>query len=462
LKPELHPNAAKNFDEKARVLLAAVAPEPRRGPSKPPTHMMRPGAPTAHEYTEKDFVDFKITGQNDQLGNTIARYFEHEGRRFGLEDEKYKELTRLSEGIQRTEAFRDVVSNRWVEDTILDWMQAKFAGTTVPELADFLAERCEADVKEHEMWFPVANLSMESDLPFGKVVFKTITKEMMDRLEEDLQEAKKQGLAAGQGEEYAAQMDYYAHRKRQDLQGLAASTVTVNAEAKRAFEVALRESERAVTALSVYHVAATTIPEVTSYCALLGRQNDEKTVHLEVEEGRIISQSSQGYGGRVLNFHLSDEDVSKNRRSFGFDNVSELLALERRSKFQDALLDAILLYSRSTREKDLAGRLVYMLVSMESMLLRNDTEPIQQNVGERMAFLITKDVEKRKAVIRNLKAAYSLRSKFVHHGHTIADLETVKNFMLDTWVFFLELAKNSREFGTKDHFIDHLEAMKLS
>ena len=46
------------------------------------------------------------------------------------------------------------------------------------------------------------------------------------------------------------------------------------------------------------------------------------------------------------------------------------------------------------------------------------------------------DVEKRKAVIRSLKAAYSLRSRFVRYGNTIDELETVRNFMLDTWLLF--------------------------
>jgi hypothetical protein len=57
-----------------------------------------------------------------------------------------------------------------------------FAGEAVSSLGAYLAERCEADVKEHEMWFRVAKLSVESDFAEGKVVFKTITKEMLDRL----------------------------------------------------------------------------------------------------------------------------------------------------------------------------------------------------------------------------------------------------------------------------------------
>lgn len=462
MKPELHPEAAKNFDEKARVLLAAVAPETQQGPSEPSTHMLRPGAPVAHEFSEKDLIDFKVTGLVDQLGRTTARYFKHEGKRFGFEDEKYQALARLSEGLQKTKAFRDLVSAKWVEDAILDWIQSKFAGEAVSALSDYLAERCEVDVKKHEIWFPVANLSVDSDLPFGNVVFKTISKDMVDRLEEGAQKAKEQGIKAGRGKEYAAQVDYYIHRKRQELQGLAASTITVNAEPERAFEVALRESEQAVTALGMYQVAATTIPEVISYCALLGRANVEEIRHLKVQSGSILRDSHRGIGEPVLNWHLSDEDVSKYKRSHGLDNVSELLTLERRTSFQEALLNTFLLYARSTREKDLASRLMYIFVAIESMLLRNDGEPIQQNVGERLAFMIANNREERRATIQNLKAAYKLRSKFVHHGHSIDELETVRAFMLDAWVFFLELAKASRRFDTKEQLIDHLEAMKLS
>ena len=72
MKPELHPDAAKNFDEKARVLLAAVAPEPRQEPSEPPTHMFSPGGHIAATYDVGDYSEFEITGKTDQLGRTTA------------------------------------------------------------------------------------------------------------------------------------------------------------------------------------------------------------------------------------------------------------------------------------------------------------------------------------------------------------------------------------------------------
>ncbi len=457
MKPELHPEAAKNFDEKAEGLLPLLAPEPHEGPSEPPTDMFRPGGHISATFTEKDYGEFKITGKSDRLGRTTARYFETGGGRVGLEDERYEPLARLSESIQKTKEYRELVSTRWVEDKIVDWMQAKHGGGAPPLLADYLAERCEEDVREHEIWFPVSHLSVESDLTFGNVVFKTITEEIMDRMEEDMQ-----GFKEGRDAAYAAQLDMYLARQRADLQGLAAATSKVNAEPRRAYEVALQESEWALAALRVYQVAATTTPEVTSYCALLGRENVEGIKHLEMEGGRVRRTSDQTIGKPVLHWHLSDDDVRKYAGTLGFDKVNRLLALKKRTKFQEALLNALLLYSRSTREKDLEGKLVYTLVAMESVLLRNDAEPIQQNVGERMAFINASTVERKREIIRNLKAAYALRSRFVHHGHTIGERDTVWRFMIDAWALFTNLAKMSDRFDTKEELIDQLEAMKLA
>jgi hypothetical protein len=170
-----------------------------------------------------------------------------------------------------------------------------------------------------------------------------------------------QGAKEDRDATYAAQLDMRMSRERADLQGLAIATTKVRAEPNRAYEVALRESERAVAALRVYEVAATTIPEVTSYCALLGRENVEGIKHLEMEDDRIRRTSDQTVGKPILHWHLSDHDVRDYTKSLGFAEVSKLLALNRRTKFQETFLDALLLYSRSTREKEGSGMLASRL-----------------------------------------------------------------------------------------------------
>lgn len=68
MRPELHPDAAKSFDERAQVLLAAAAPEPRQVPSKPPTHTFRPEGASTATIDVGDLGNLKITGKSDQLG----------------------------------------------------------------------------------------------------------------------------------------------------------------------------------------------------------------------------------------------------------------------------------------------------------------------------------------------------------------------------------------------------------
>lgn len=139
MKPELHPDAAKNFNAKARALLDKVAPPTEALPSEMPTHIARPGG-HAHVLEEGETGDFQITGLYDHLsGKTLARYFEHQGRRFGLEGESCKELARLSEGLQKANELRDIVSTEWVEDRILNWLKERQAGDGTQEPADFIA-----------------------------------------------------------------------------------------------------------------------------------------------------------------------------------------------------------------------------------------------------------------------------------------------------------------------------------
>ena len=96
------------------------------------------------------------------------------------------------------------------------------------------------------------------------------------------------------------------------------------------------------------------------------------------------------------------------------------------------------------------------------MLLKDANEPISKNIGERMAFLIGNSVEERRAIIHNVAAAYSIRSKFIHHGESAEESGVVELFCTYGWQCFHALLHQIDIFTTKAALIEALENRKLS
>ena len=102
-------------------------------------------------------------------------------------------------------------------------------------------------------------------------------------------------------------------------------------------------------------------------------------------------------------------------------------------------------------------------MALESILLRNNTEAIQQNLAERIAFSIEKSSNGRQNVAKTIRNNYPMRSNYVHHGvQTIEEREEIDKLLDITWRMFIFLAHNINRFKTKDDFIKALENIKYS
>lgn len=186
----------------------------------------------------------------------------------------------------------------------------------------------------------------------------------------------------------------------------------------------------------------------------------EKSRHLVISEGELQEHSGFVYEGFPY-WDIDDAQLLMFEKA-GLEILSNLLVQERRTEFQEKLLDSLFFYSRSSLARNLLDKLVYILVALESILLKNENEPIQQNISERMAVVIGRDVGERNSIISNVKKVYSLRSQFLHHGHTTEDLETLKAFMLNAWKFFCQLIRNANRFDTREQLINVIEEDKLT
>jgi len=156
-------------------------------------------------------------------------------------------------------------------------------------------------------------------------------------------------------------------------------------------------------------------------------------------------------------------DIDPDRSRFpGLLDLLHALSSSHKSDFRRQLYDALLLYSRNSIAPETADKLVFVLVSLESLLLKDSNEPITKNIGERMAFLIGESVEDRKAIIQNVDAAYRIRSKFIHHGNSVEDSEVIEHFFEYAWQCFHAMLHQIDNVATKLDLLEALENRKLA
>jgi hypothetical protein len=93
-------------------------------------------------------------------------------------------------------------------------------------------------------------------------------------------------------------------------------------------------------------------------------------------------------------------------------------------------------------------------------VLRNDNEPIQAALADRLAFAISAAPPKRQQIAQNLRDAYSVRSSRTHHGKSINDTQTIEEFLSNVWEFFIAAIRGVGCYQKRIEFLDHLDNKK--
>ena len=146
----------------------------------------------------------------------------------------------------------------------------------------------------------------------------------------------------------------------------------------------------------------------------------------------------------------------------GLSEVRDILARESRTDLEQALLTGMVTFGRAALTSDLREKIIWYCAGLESILLRNSSDSIIHNLSERLAVFGYDTVGERTAALKDVKKAYSLRSRFVHHGVEIGEGEIVTRFARHGLRLFTRITKNVASFSSKDEFLDHIDRIKLS
>jgi hypothetical protein len=446
-KLEINHQGAEAFNKQAAQLLTALVSMPR------PTGHIDPDKFDFHIATvipEQDLQEIS-SSHTDALGQEDARFFCDAGQLVGLAGEGFKNLIRLSEGMQRAIRPRDTVSVECLTELIFEWVKGKYQEKNLPLMTEYVLGACECRIEEIEILIPISSLRIQSPFSIGRVIFAPLTRQVIDGWQAQFTSHKP---------EFAESVEKLTNRWRKEMQGYAAAAVKIEAEPIRASQVAFEEAEKAVSILRFFS-QANFHPRLVSSCAPLGSLRVNRRNYFRLRGGELV----EFHASKPSNdWVVSDGAVAEYRKN-GLDILSGFLLKDRLTDFQGELLQALLIYSKSSTANDVAGKLIYILVAIESMFVMNKQEALQSNIRERMAFFAGTTVDERLAIKDNVTKIYDIRSSFLHHGQHIGidNLDAIQEFMTTAWRCLQGMVQlASRDSTTKDQIFRTLENRKWS
>lgn len=446
----IHPSAANNFNEKADELIGLIEVFPTVEEKK---NSFPSDLHVAASLTDKDIIGDIEVATSDYRGNIVTRFFHFNGKKLGLSEESYRKLRDIAERLQSLPAIRSMLSCSFVERRLFSWISEKYKELDAPDLfVEYLDSEARGVVKTITSWIPIANLEIQSAFAISKSEIRPLSKTVIDKWENKVESL------SGENKDNAIKL---FEKIRKDYQGLAAIVTTTEAEPEYAADYALEEAQKITAVLGIFS-GATLIPDIKCVSNIKGSENiAQSTIFSESDEDSFLMSSSIIDISSAKNWKHGQREIIAIRKT-GLDKISSLLASESLKDFEKSVLNSVFLYSKSAFTSDPVEKVIYMLSSLESVLLKNESEPIQQNLAERVAVFTAKELDKRKFIIKTIKSVYGVRSRYLHHGHISSELKLISDFMMQVWVFFIQLLANIDQFKTQEEFVNAIDDHKLT
>lgn len=449
-KEELHPKAAEALDSAAEKLVGMLVQEPldintEGGPFGTRKHV-------GETITDADMVGEPLLGWSDSSGRMVGRYFVLKRRQIALKGEDYVELRRLADRALRTKPFRECLSPTFVEDEIFIWCRARFRGERKENFSSYLLHRVKEEVRAHHIFVPIASIEIERPFKLGDVRVLTLSSEFFDK-------ALAHSVARVPEDAKQHVVRHFEKLKRKHV-GSTAIEIVLTGEKQFVEDQAYSTASDMAAVLRFLSPPALSAT-IAFPCYPTGEEHAPARTIFEKVEGDGIATHSALLHSAMYNYRMPFAELDEKMKG-GLGNLALFFRSHSLTEHQKRVRGALLAYSRGVGSYDPNDRLLYAMTAAEHLLLRDASEPIQGNVGERMAFVISKAPDDRKAVVSTFKRAYQLRSQYVHHLVSVEDDEALQAFFRNMWVLLFTAVANMMKFDSQSDFLDAIDRVKFS
>jgi Apea-like HEPN len=443
---KLHPEAEKAYNAKAADVLNGVHSMPPRPMAGSSSHE-NSDVPIARHLGEGDIkLDSYREYRQDRSGIKVACYFYVDGRGLvGVADTSHATVVNLARRIAGDKAHRSTLSEEFVYNSIIKWLQTQIVSPSDTALVDHVEIEATAAVRTREIWVPFPVATIPQPLQIGSVLFRRITKPMMD---EYAQKLKAYDTPRG-----AAVFD----RLRTRLQSTTAACVTIEAEPIKAKQFAMAQTDEAI---AMFRLACPILLDVYQWAPIDPAFVDATggTTLLEIQNKSIAGLHTALPTTMYMHWVLSDVDCKHYMRLIW--RFAHNLLVNKRNSFQDLLLEALIHFSKSVLKSDTSERLMYVITALEALFVRKN-EPIVQNLSERLANMQRPNLEERLKTVETVTAVYDLRSEFVHRAVAVADMTLLADFFVQAWAAMFFVLNNYDKWSTKAHFLQFIDSFKF-
>jgi len=450
LKYSIDQKLAHELNQESLLLFGALNIEPDKPVDS--TTIFRPNyLTTLASLRKKETPENWVNPTIGTDGFEAGRSFPDLEPPIGFYGQSHESFIDLCRKIFEASKLAAIISETFIVESCFEWMRQRYLGKLNSSLTEYVLERCEQHVAVQEVWLPLVGIRLTLPIQIGKVLFKPVSRIDWQRWVSEWQLRQRPEIP----------------NLRRFLAAVASEGITVGvrrstAEPIRAVEIALTEVEAALNLLR-YYSPSNRYPAMPAYCSIAGREPVNQPKHLIIQSAVLVSAGTTVANMRANHSWAVDEKLLFKMREVGFDTLAALFTIPpaSRSELQNDFFTALAIYSKCCIAQTVTDKLLYTILTLESLLLKDESESLQKHIGERMAFMIGKSVEHRIAIVRNYKKAYALRSGAVHHGREVTEAGILNEFMPNAWFTLNWIVGALDRFKNKEEMIEHIDDMKF-
>lgn len=443
-------NDAADLERAAADLLRAF--EPERATVELSSEW-RPARPSVATFTASNIIG-PVVSEESELNTFTVRALRVaiDSASYQLDEAGCALLNRIAERWALHPQLRDLSTTARMRERVKTWCFEILASGKFFASVDFILNKLESELDNHEIWIQLADIDVQDCVPMGHVELRGIGTEQIAAWM-----ASVRSSGATESTERATR-----NKLEMEWQGHTAAVYRGFGDRAAVESLAVEHAERACALIRMIEPGNLSVVQ-RSYLQPLTLLSQAGLRALLIDPGmREFSLSQTSAWNPPCGIKISRESFAARWEEGLLRYLHELLLADPASSFQDHLLRALLIYSRQRLSTDPIEKLIFAISGLETMLFAGARKANIKTTQKRLSALLASDETDRKAIYRVVKDAYDLRASFLHHGNRFSDLHTVEQFLRNSWSLFLHAIRRHAHWSSINVYCAELDSVYAS